>query len=106
MTAAGTLISRPRSPAWITTSAVMTFVMLPIGRSVSGSRLHSTVPVAASASTAPLAFTSRGAPTTWTAAAAGPVAVLADAEAAGRVAATAGRVAAAAGRGCSAADAG
>src|SRR5215471_2810882 len=78
MTAAGTRISRPRSPARITTSAVMTFVMLPIGRSLSGSRLHSSVPVAASASTAPLAFTLRSALTTGLGVAAGPVAALGD----------------------------
>src|SRR5215472_16243507 len=36
-----------------------------MGRSVSRSRLHSTWPLAASASTAPLAFTPVGAPVTW-----------------------------------------
>src|SRR5580693_7965995 len=54
MTDFGTVISRFRSPAWITTSAVMTFTMLPIGRSVLRSRLHRTLPVAAFASAAPL----------------------------------------------------
>src|SRR5271154_2630125 len=53
MTDFGTVISRFRSPAWITTSAVMTFTMLPIGRSVLRSRLHRTCPVAALASAAP-----------------------------------------------------
>src|SRR5690348_3054795 len=36
-----------------------------MGRSVSRSRLHSTWPVAASASTAPLALTFLGTPVTW-----------------------------------------
>src|SRR5689334_12204333 len=36
-----------------------------MGRSALRSRLHSTWPVAASASTAPLAFTLPGAPATW-----------------------------------------
>src|SRR4051794_32266138 len=36
-----------------------------MGRSALRSRLHSTWPVAASASTAPLAFTPLGAPATW-----------------------------------------
>src|SRR5258708_20306438 len=62
MTALGTWICRPRFPARITTSAVITFVMLPIGLSVSRSRLHSRLPVAAFASTPPLAFTPLGAP--------------------------------------------
>src|SRR5689334_15579111 len=43
----------------------MTLVTLAMGRSVSRSRLHSTWPVAASASTAPLALTFLGAPVTW-----------------------------------------
>src|SRR4249920_1545003 len=64
MTAFGTRILRLRSPARITTSAVITLVTLPIGRSVFRSRLHSSVPVAASATTPPLAFTARGAPVT------------------------------------------
>src|SRR6266705_5545812 len=65
MTAFGTRIFRFRSPALITTRAVITLVTLPIGRSVFRSRLHSCVPVAASASTPPVALTPRGAPTTW-----------------------------------------
>ena len=64
MTAFGTRILRLRSPALITTSAVITLVTLPMGRSVFRSRLHSTVPVAASATTPPLALTARGAPVT------------------------------------------
>src|SRR5262249_41237223 len=44
----------------------MTFAMLPIGRSVSRSRLHSSPPVAAFASTPPFAFTPLGAPVTCT----------------------------------------
>src|SRR5689334_7777109 len=43
----------------------MTLVTLAMGRSVSRSRLHSTWPEAASASTAPLALTFLGAPVTW-----------------------------------------
>src|SRR5580692_9487076 len=57
-------ISRPRSPLWSTSRAVITLVMLAMGRSVSVSRPHSTWPVAASASTAPLALTPPGAPVT------------------------------------------
>src|SRR5690348_835837 len=43
----------------------MTLVTLAMGRSALRSRLHSTWPVAASASTAPLALTFLGAPATW-----------------------------------------
>src|ERR1700722_9634368 len=65
MTAAfGTLISRPRSPLFSTSRAVITLVTLAIGRCVFTSRPHRIWPVAASASTAPLAFTPRGAPVT------------------------------------------
>ena len=65
MTAAfGTLISRPRSPRFSTSRAVITLVTLAIGRCVFTSRPHRTWPVAASASTAPLAFTPPGAPVT------------------------------------------
>src|SRR6266516_1235404 len=58
---AGTVIFRPRFPAWITTSAVMTLVTLPIGRLALGSRPHSNWPVPASARTAPSARTPAGA---------------------------------------------
>src|ERR1700722_1173420 len=65
MTAAfGTLISRPRSPLFTTSRAVIPLVTLAIGRCVFTSRPHRTWPVAASASTAPLAFTPPGAPVT------------------------------------------
>src|SRR5258708_31859329 len=64
MTALGTRICRSRFPAWITTSAVITFATLPIGRSVSRPRLHSRPPVAAFASTPPFAFTPLGMPVT------------------------------------------
>src|SRR5580693_2742845 len=65
MTAAfGTLISRPRSPPFSTSRAVITLVTLAIGSRVFTSRPHRTWPVAASASTAPLAFTPPGAPVT------------------------------------------
>src|SRR5580693_1608688 len=60
MTDFGTVIVRPRSPALITTSAVMTFTMLPIGRSVLRSRLHKILPVAALARAAPLTFIPAG----------------------------------------------
>src|SRR5258708_26558422 len=66
MTAFGTWICRSRYPARITTSAVITFAMLPIGLSASRSRLHSRPPVAAFARTPPLAFTPLGAPVTCT----------------------------------------
>src|ERR1700683_4885479 len=55
------VIVRVRSPALITTSAVITLVMLPIGRSVFSSRLHRTVPVDPSAIAAALACTPLGA---------------------------------------------
>src|SRR5215475_12366226 len=61
---AGTLILRPRFPASITTSAVMTLVTLPIGRLVPASRLHSRWPVLPSASSAPGARTPAGAAAT------------------------------------------
>src|ERR1700735_235225 len=108
MTAFGTRIFLFRSPARITTSAVITLVMLPIGRSVSTPRLHSSVPVAASASTAPLALTRRGQPVTWLAGEAGRVPEPADAapdpadaapDPADRLAGPAGRAACAAARG-------
>ena len=57
----GTVIFRSRFPAWITTSAVMTLVTLPIGRLVPASRPHSSWPVPASASSAPSAPTPAGA---------------------------------------------
>src|SRR5580700_10634961 len=60
MTDFGTVIVRFRSPALITTSAVMTFTMLPIGRSVLRSRLHKILPVAALARAAPFAFIPEG----------------------------------------------
>ena len=60
MTDFGTVIIRSRSPALITTSAVMTFTMLPIGRSVLRSRLHKILPVAALARAAPVAFIPEG----------------------------------------------
>src|ERR1700691_5061458 len=55
------VIVRLRSPALMTTSAVITLVMLPIGRSVFASRLHRTVPVDVSAMAAALACTPLGA---------------------------------------------
>src|SRR6202453_2772679 len=60
MTDFGTVIVRFRSPALSTTSAVMTFTMLPIGRSVLRSRLHKTLPVAALARAAPLTLIPEG----------------------------------------------
>src|SRR5258708_27248034 len=66
MTAFGTWICRSRFPARITTSAVITFVMLPIGLSVPRPLLHSRPPVAAFASTPPFAFSPVGAPVTCT----------------------------------------
>src|ERR1700689_477422 len=56
------VIVRVRSPALMTTTAVITLVMLPIGRSVFSSRLHRTVPVDVSAMAAALACTPLGAP--------------------------------------------
>src|SRR5262245_31913486 len=58
---AGTLILRLRFPAWITTSAVMTLVTLPIGRLVPAARPHSFWPVPGSARSAPSARTPAGA---------------------------------------------
>src|ERR1700683_3723052 len=55
MTDSGTVISWFRWPARITTRAVMTFTMLPMGRSVSRAVLHRIWPVAALASAAPWA---------------------------------------------------
>src|SRR3982074_561994 len=83
MTAFGTWICRPRFPARITTSAVMTFVMLPIGLSAPRSRLHTRPPVAAFASTPPLAFSPVGAPVTCTPRGAGRSACLAEGAPAG-----------------------
>src|SRR5579864_2893015 len=60
MTADGTVMSRLRSPALITTSAVITLVMLAMGRSVFRSRLHRIRPVAALAIAASLACTPLG----------------------------------------------
>src|SRR5580700_7121675 len=60
MTDFGTVIVRSRSPALITTSAVMTLTMLPIGRSVLRSRLHKILPVAALARAAPLTLIPEG----------------------------------------------
>ena len=54
------MIFRLRSPALITTSAVITLVMLAIGSSVFRSRLHSTWPVPATAMAAALASTPLG----------------------------------------------
>src|SRR5271166_3872570 len=54
-------MTRPRPPARSTTSAVMTLVMLAIGRFVSSARLHSSLPVAKFSSAAPLACTPEGA---------------------------------------------
>ena len=54
------MIFRPRSPALMTTSAVITFVMLPIGRSVFSSRLHNSAPVDAFSTAASLAPTPPG----------------------------------------------
>ena len=76
MTDRGTVISRFRSPAWITTRAVMTFTMLPIGRSVFRARLHKTLPVAALAKAAP--DTWEGPPTTASAACSAETACLAE----------------------------
>ena len=47
VTADGMVIVRSRWPALITTKAVITLVMLAIGRSVFRPRLHSSLPVAA-----------------------------------------------------------
>src|ERR1700721_538088 len=60
ITADGTVIRRPRWPALITTSAVITLVMLATGTSVFRSRLQSTRPVDATATAAALARTPAG----------------------------------------------
>src|SRR5579863_1163567 len=57
----GTVITRLRSPASMTTYAVMTLVTLPIGRSLTDERLHRSAPVAAFASSAHGARTPAGA---------------------------------------------
>src|SRR5215472_1607059 len=57
----GTVITWLRLPASITRYAVMTLVMLPIGRSAVVARLHSHLPVLAFASTAHGAATPAGA---------------------------------------------
>jgi len=62
MTDPGTVISRFRSPAWITTRAVMTFAMLPMGRSVSRPALQRTWPVAALARAASVTWMPAGPP--------------------------------------------
>src|SRR5271166_4322595 len=54
------VIFRFRSPALITTKAVITLVMLAIGRSVFRPRLHSSLPVAAFSTAADLAPTPLG----------------------------------------------
>src|SRR5580704_17584570 len=81
MTPLGTTIRRCRFPARSTTIAVITLVMLPIGRVVFAPRLHITAPVAALARAPPLACTPRGAR-----ASAGEVARAGVAAAAGEVA--------------------
>src|SRR5580693_4785864 len=57
----GTVITRLRSPASMTTYAVITLVTLPIGRSLTDERLHRSAPVAAFASSAHGARTPAGA---------------------------------------------
>src|ERR1700761_8401960 len=57
----GTVITRLRSPASMTTYAVITLVTLPIGRSVTDERLHRSAPVAAFATSAHGARTPAGA---------------------------------------------
>ena len=57
----GTVITRLRSPASMTTYAVITLVTLPIGRSLTDDRLHRSAPVAAFASSAHGARTPAGA---------------------------------------------
>src|SRR5271165_2013271 len=57
----GTVITRLRSPASMTTYAVMTLVTLPIGRSLTDERLHRSAPVAAFATSAHGACTPAGA---------------------------------------------
>src|SRR6516162_2531182 len=79
----GTVITRFRWPASITTYAVITLVTLPIGRFVAGDRVHRTAPVVAFASSAHGAATAAGPfaawlawPRTGCACAAAPVAVI------------------------------
>ncbi|GAB0103907.1 hypothetical protein JMUB6875_28810 [Nocardia sp. JMUB6875] len=60
MLSAGTVTGRSRSPAVITTKAVITFAMLAIGTGVFASRDHNMVPVTPSASAAPGARTPCG----------------------------------------------
>src|SRR5215468_8857767 len=60
MTKLGILTVRFRPPARITTSAVMTFVMLAIGRRVFSARLHSCRRVTAFTRSAPRACTPAG----------------------------------------------
>src|SRR5580704_2013278 len=57
----GTVITRLRLPASMTTYAVITLVTLPIGRSLTDARLHRSAPVAAFASSAHGARTPAGA---------------------------------------------
>ena len=61
VTAAGMVIVRSRWSALITTKAVITLVMLAIGRSVFRPRLHSSLPVAAFSTAADRAPTPDGA---------------------------------------------
>src|SRR5580700_4657923 len=56
----GTVITRLRPPASMTTYAVITLVTLPIGRSLTDDRLHRSAPVAAFASSAHGARTPAG----------------------------------------------
>src|SRR5215472_5118233 len=79
----GTVITRFRWPASITTYAVITLVTLPIGRFVAGNRVHRTAPVVAFASSAHGAATPAGPFAAWLAwtrtvcaCAAAPVAVI------------------------------
>src|SRR5215471_1943930 len=58
---AGTVTTRPRPPVSITTYAVMTLVMLPIGRLVTDVRLHRSAPLTAFATSAHGARTPVGA---------------------------------------------
>src|SRR5690349_12634388 len=57
----GTVITRLRPPASMTTYAVITLVTLPIGRSLTDERLHRSAPVAAFATSAHGARTPAGA---------------------------------------------
>src|SRR6516164_8447930 len=72
----GTVITRFRWPASITTYAVITLVTLPIGRFVDGDRVHWTAPVVAFASSAHGAATPAGPFAACCACAAAPVAVI------------------------------